>query len=104
MTVKKLSIYMFIIGVIFDTILNLLFRFYQLRYFFIVLDKYNPIPVLDIAYWITSHFFDTGIAPSGEVVLFDIVVAIIFGLECVLIGLIFFNIWGLIKRKYYIKK
>ena len=104
MTAKKLSIYLFAIGAVFTTTLILLFRFYQIRYIFSVFEKYNPVPVLDIAYWITSMAFERGVAPSTEeTVFFDIISVILFGLQCVIIGLFVFKICGLIKSKYFIK-
>jgi len=103
MTAKKLSIYLFTIGAVFTTTLVLLFRFYQIRYIFSVFEKYNPVPVLDIAYRITSMVFESGVAPSiEETVFFDIISVVLFGLQCVLIGLFVFKVCGLIKRKYFI--
>ena len=103
MTVKKLSIYLFAIGAALTTTLILLFRFYQVRYIFSIFDKYNPVPILDIANCITSMIFESGVAPSTEeAVFFEVVTTILFGLQCVFIGLLFFKTWELIKRKYYI--
>ena len=107
MTAKKLSIWLFIIGVIFATTLSLLFRFYNVGfgYFLLFFEEYNPVPIIDIAFWITSMVFDR--MDHSRIVIetefCEIVLIIIFGLECALIGLIFFKTWGLIKRKYCIK-
>ena len=104
MAAKKLSIYLFTIGAVFTTTLILLFRFYQIRYIFSVFEKYNPVPVLDIAYWITSMVFERGVAPSTEeTVFFDIISVILFGLQCVIIGLFVFKVCNLIKRYIYNK-
>jgi len=106
MTAKKLSIYLFTVSVIFATILHSLLWFYQIPYALLLYGKYNPIPVIDIAYWIASGVFShmDPVPVTIETYFGEIVLIIIFGLQCVLIGLIFFNICGLIKRKYYIKK
>jgi len=108
MTAKKLSILLFAIGVVFATTLSLLFRFYNVGFgcFLLFFEEYNPVPIIDIAFWITSMVFDR--MDHSRIVIetefCDIVMIILFGLECALVGLIFFKIWDLIKRKYCIKR
>jgi len=106
MTAKKLSVYLFTIGAVFATTLILLFRFYQIRYFILFFEVYNPVPILDIAYLITSVVFDRidNHSIHVEAVFFDITAIVVFGLECVLIGFLFFKIAVYIKRKYCIKR
>jgi len=108
MTTKKLSLYLFTISVVFATILHSLLWFSQLTYVFLLYGKYNPVPVADIAYWITSNvltiiYNEYHVPITIETYFGEIVLIVLFGLECVLIGLLFFKTWELIKRKYCIK-
>jgi len=108
MTAKKLSIYLFTASVVFATTLHLLFRFYQHRYFLLIYENYNTIPIADISFWITSNVLNIiyngyHVPITVETYLWEVVVIVLFGLQCVIIGLVLFKIWELIKRKYYIK-
>jgi len=106
MTTKKLSIYLFTIGAGFKLILIILFRLFP---HYIVktiipslLVHYDPSAL--VADWITQIIFhrnEMGVAPSTEeTIFFEIILVVVFGLQCVLVGLLFFKVWNYLKRKH----
>jgi len=105
MTAKKFSVYIFTISVIFATILHSLLWFYQCPYALLLYGKYNPIPAIDIAYGIASGVFShmDPVPVTIETYFGEVILIIIFGLQCVLIGLFVFKVCDLIKRYIYNK-
>ena len=105
MTAKKFSAYIFTASVVFAAMLHLLLWFYQLPYALLLYEKYNPIPIIDIAYGIASGVFShiDPVPVTMETYFGEVILIIIFGLQCVLIGLFVFKVCGLIKSKYFIK-
>jgi len=99
---RRVAAYFFVAGALFKILLIVLWRLYQPYEAYRLAITYDPVGIFT-ADQITSIVFPIGIAPYGKDAFFEIVFVIVFGLECVIIGLIFFKLWGLIKSRYCVK-
>jgi hypothetical protein len=86
---RRLPIYLFVIGAIFKAVLVVLWRLYQPAEIYGLLIKYDPIGNWG-AYNVTSLLFGHRrvVLKMSEGLFFEIILVIAFAIECFILGLI----------------
>ena len=101
MSMKRLSLFFFVGGLVFKALLVLLWRFFQPAGVGRLLLKYDPVGSR-IAEFLTPLVFDQRrFAPtSAEALFYELVLIIAFGLQCLLLGIVISGILQWFHRRH----